>query len=71
MRAEGKREEETHIVKQSEEEEEEEGEEDDEDAPKWPPRLLNALITLLSLPALFHYMCLFLPFPVSSHGKGF
>ena len=31
-----------------------------------PPRL-----PLLSLPALFHYMCLFFPFPVNSHGQGF
>ena len=54
-----------------EKEEEEEREEEDEDAPKWHPRLLNTHITLLSLPALVHYMCLFLPFPVSSHGQGF
>ena len=54
-----------------EKEEEEEREEEDEDAPKWHPRLLNTLITLLSLPTLVHYVRLFLPFPVSSHGQGF
>ena len=52
-------------------EEEEKEEEDDEDAPKWPPRCLNTLITLLSWPTLVLYMCLFVPFPVSSHGQGF
>ena len=54
-----------------EKEEEEEREEEDEDAPKWPPRWLNTLITLLSLPTLVHYMCLFLPCPVSSPGQSF
>ena len=52
-------------------EENEEEEEDDEDAPKWHTRLLDTLITLLSLPTLVHYVRLFLPFPVSSHGQGF
>ena len=54
-----------------EKEEEEEREEEDEDAPKWPPRWLNTLITLLSLPTLVHYVCLCLAFPVSSHCQGF
>ena len=52
-------------------EENKEEEEEDEDAPKWHPRLLNTLITLLSLPTLVHYVRLFLAFPVSSHGQGF
>ena len=54
-----------------EKEEEEEEKEEDEDAPKWPPRWPNTLITLLSLPASVHYMCLFLQFPVRSHGQDF
>ena len=52
-------------------EEEEEREEEDDDSPKWRPRLLNTLITIVSLPTVVHYMRLFLPLPVSSHGQGF
>ena len=51
------------------EEEEEDEKEEDEDTPRWPPRWLKTLITLLSLPALFHWsLC---PFPVSSHRQRF
>ena len=53
------------------EEAEERDEEEDEHALKLHPRLLNTLITLLSLPTLVHYVRPFLPFPVSSHGQGF
>ena len=64
-------EEEEEEEEEVDEDKEEKEEEEDEYAPTWPPRWLNTLIPLLSLPALFHYMYLLFPFPVSSHGQGF